>query len=219
MACYPADVVWACASAAQRVNGEYVKHTYTRSDGVELTANRVLIEQYLRQYSEDAGAFGSQVTDADFEAGCQARDHVRGWLLRYLTGQVNDYQKNCVRLAEQEEFDPMRERLALIASLPSSVERDQRRQTVQVLSQTGQPLPISPGQPYAGTVEILDCVFSANYCTYFVSARTSDSNMLRFSQRQPLVAGQQVQIRGRVREHRDTVTVLHYVRTSTKQNG
>lgn len=218
MACYPADVVWACAAAAQRVNGEYVKFTYTRSDGAKLTANRVLIEQYLRQYSEDAGAFGCRVTDADFEAGRQARDHVRGWLFQSLTGQINDYQKNCMRLAEQDQLDAI-QGMALIASLPSSVERDQRRQTVQFLSQTGQPLPIPPGQPYAGTVEILDCVFSANYGTYFVSARTPESNVIRFSQRQPLVAGQQVRIRGRVREHRDTVTVLHYVRTSTEKNG
>ena len=218
MACYPADVVWACAAAAQRVNGEYVKFTYTRSDGAELTANRVLIEQYLRQYSEDAGAFGCQVTDADFEAGRQARDHVRGWLFQSLTGQVNDYQKNCMRLAELDQLDAG-QGMGVIASLPSSVERDQRRQAVQFMAQTGQPLPVSPGQPYSGTVEILDCVFSANYGTYFVSARTPESNVIRFSQRQPLMAGQQVQIRGRVREHRGDVAVLHYVRMDPKQNG
>mgnify|MGYP006210616871 CR=1 FL=1 len=99
---FTAEQVWACAAAAQRINGEYLKEDQWENINDQArkinTANKHLVKAWLRDQDY------SQVTAADITAGQTARNHFKSYTLLAIAGRLNEFQTTAMQLAAKEEL-------------------------------------------------------------------------------------------------------------------
>lgn len=78
----------------------------------------------------------------------------------------------------------------------------------------------TPGDKFAGTVEVLRCVYSSNYGVHFVTCATESDSIIYFAAKGDIPAGSKITIRGTIKAHRDSQTQLNRVRidSSGKSN-
>ena len=97
---FTAEQVWACAAAAQRINGGYLKEDQRdhHTGLVVKTANKLLVKDWLRTNNY------SLVTAADILAGQTARNHFKSYTLLAIAGRLNEFQTTAMQLAAKEEF-------------------------------------------------------------------------------------------------------------------
>ena len=208
---FTADQVWACAAAAQRINGEYLKED--RRDHhtglVVKTANKVLVKQWLR-----ANDF-TQLTEADYAAGRSARDHFKSYTLLALTGQMNDFQKTAMGIAAKDVFTgrDMYD-FAVVSCLPSVVGRDQQRTELKREIYASEQLVGAVGSTIQGEISVISCRFNQNYNKYRVQGRMGES-FIDFWFGKELSVGTNLQIKGKIKNVRgDKTTQLNYVKIS-----
>lgn len=70
----------------------------------------------------------------------------------------------------------------------------------------------TPGDKFAGTVEVLRCVYSANYGVHFVTCATESDSIIYFAVKNDVASGSKITIRGTVKAHRDNQTQLNRVK-------
>ncbi len=123
---FTADQVWGCAAAAQRINGGYFKEPVYDFDVDQKNpvtqANKLMVKQWLRE-----GNF-AQITEADYAAGRQARDHFKSYTLLMIAGKLNEFQQTAYKIAVKDSFTgrDMYD-FAVVSCLPSVATRDQQR--------------------------------------------------------------------------------------------
>ena len=75
----------------------------------------------------------------------------------------------------------------------------------------------TPGDKFAGTVEVLRCVFSSNYGVYFLTAATATDNIIYFAVKREIPKGSKIAIRGSIKAHRGDQTQLNRVKIDSVQ--
>lgn len=130
---YPADMVWACAAHADRVNGGYRKTSGvsydTNSDQiVEQTSNKHLMLRLLHQWHKNT-LHKDVVTEADYQAGQSAREFWQNQMLLLLDDRSNEYQRVCTKAAHEESITSLLT-LATIASAITAANRERRKAAV-----------------------------------------------------------------------------------------
>lgn len=207
--------VWAAASAAQRVNGEYVKETtrgFNKDTGMTYDIkrrNRDVMMEFL--YNPD------RLLVEDVEAGEAVRNFLeQDLVLRALKGKLTDFDASVQRvLAVKDRFYTVKHNyeLAVAASLPNSVIRNQQRQNSDTRLQfakggfVGQ-----PGTKITTRVEVLTCNYSKEYNIFWVRGITDQDQPVMFSVKEKFDAGTWLDIQGKVKAHRDNLTQLNYVK-------
>lgn len=206
---FTADQVWACAAAAQRINGEYLKED--RRDHhtglVVNEANKMLVKGWLRNNDF------SQITAADYEAGVKARDHFKSYTLLAIAGQLNDFQQTAMRIAAKDEFTgrDMYD-FAVISCLPSVAQRDAAHAELKREIFSSQPLPGAVGDTIVGDITVIRTRYSQEYGKYRMDARMGDS-IVDFWHTKELQGT--VRIKGKIKQHRGNgATQLNYVKIS-----
>ena len=210
---YPVDQVWAAAAAAQRVNGEYVKEEQWMHNAtppyIAKRRNRDIMMDFLRGVET--------LTDQDREAGEQCRAFLKSDLtFRALKGRLTDFDQAVSKvLAVDQQFDigTHRYELAIVASLPASVKRNQIRANTEerVKFATGGFVG-QPGDKVTANVEVLSASFSQTYGCWFIRGITDADQPVFFSYREGKDAGTWLTIQGTVKAHRDNLTQLNRVR-------
>lgn len=208
---YDADLVWAAASAAQRINGEYVKGTkWPDAPGDSKIPNRDLIENILKNDTSTIAV----ATDEDREQANLVRRFYKALTFKLITGnKLSDFDNTALALSNVDTITTKYE-LAVIASLPSCYVRGNARNTIEsrVKFATG---------GYVGqisdkvklTVEVLRSFYSQQWATNYVTAITSDDQAMFFSLKEATPApGTIVTISGTVKSHRDNQTQLNRVK-------
>lgn len=76
----------------------------------------------------------------------------------------------------------------------------------------------TPGDKFVGTVEVLRCVFSANYGVYFVTAATQADNIIYFAVKREVSQGSKIAIRGSIKAHKEKQTQLNRVKIDRVEN-
>jgi hypothetical protein len=197
--------VFAAACAATRVNGGYLKYTETNDEsGTSKLANKVLIRQFLD------GTF--DVRDSDREQGEKVMQHCRSLTFKLLTDKrLSDFEQNMLSIVEKETLDSNYD-IAIVSSLPNTYNRSEYRRAVDTRIRETVGVFGTVGERVQVTAEVVKSYFSDQWGTHFITAITDDNKQVFFAYKQSLTVGDNINIDGKVKAHRDNSTQLNYVK-------
>ncbi len=171
---FTADQVWACAVAADRINGGYIKEPVYDFDVDQRNpvkqANKAIVKAWLREASFDA------VTEADYAAGREIRSYFNGLTFKLLSGKITDFERQALRIAQKNEFTN-RDMLdfAVISCLPAAMLRDQSRKELDSEIRSSTQLDAAVGDRVQGEIEVIKSFYSKDYNKYRITAKLGDS--------------------------------------------
>jgi len=210
---YDTMLVLSASCAAFRVNdNKYIKYdieknNFVNDDGtvVEYVTNRQLTETYIEQ--------PEHITDIDRDMAEKVRSYWNGKTFKLLTGEyMSDFERNMLALLQKETVTEGYD-VAVLASVPNSyltgIERDERDRRVKY-SQGGYIGTV--GERIKTQVEVLKCVYSQKWFTYFVTGITSSDQAVFFSYKQEVTIGSVLNIAGTVKRQDNNQTQLNRVK-------
>jgi hypothetical protein len=197
--------VFAAACAANRVNGGYLRYAETNDESVtSKLANKVLIRQFLD------GTF--DVRDSDREQGEKVMQHCRSLTFKLLTDKrLSDFEQNMLSIVEKETLDSNYD-IAIVSSLPNTYNRSEYRRAVDTRIRETEGVLGTVGERVQVTAEVVKSYFSDQWGTHFITAITDDNKQVFFAYKQSLTVGDNINIDGKVKAHRDNSTQLNYVK-------
>ena len=208
---FTADQVWGLAVAADRINGGYFKEdVYVLENECQkrvTQANKLMVKQWLRE-----GAF-TEATQADVEKGREERNYFNGFLLKQISGKINDFEQQALRIAQMDEFTGRNMlEFAIVSCLPSVMIRDQSRNELAREVRHSTQLTGAVGDKIQGEIEVVKCYYSKDYDKYRVTAKLVDS-FVDFWYNSNLEAGQKLSIKAKIKSVRgDNTTQLNFVK-------
>jgi len=203
---FTADHVWGLAVAADRINGGYLKaDVYAENlDVVQKQANKTMVKGWLRNGQNPA-------TAADVERGREVRNYFKGYLLKQISGKINDFETTALGIAQLDEFhNKQMLEFAVVSCLPSVMLRDQSRKELKNAISSSVQLAGEVGDKITGEIEVFKCDYQQMYDKFIVQARMGDSYVsFWFSSR----LDGAVTIRAKIKEQRgDNTTALNFVK-------
>ena len=208
-----ADVIWAAAAYADRLNGgEYRKEReyLVREDG---TLTDQVVREPNRLYMWQAIQGRELITAEDRLVGQQARDWLRKSLvMKGLRGNMTEFDQALSRAVEMDEFLTGSDRYE-IALVTSQIRAWREGTRMEAVLEDVVRTPVADvGAKVQLNVEVIRAVYSTNYNVYFITAKTDGHQMVFFSYRERLPVGERRTIRGHVKAHRPDATQLNRVR-------
>ena len=207
---FTADQVWGLAVEADRINGGYTKDAvWGPSDSGESKllkqANKVMVKQWLRD--------NRQPSVDDVEQGREIRNYFNGFLLKQISGKINDFEQQALRIAQMDEFTGKNLlEFAIASCLPSTMRRDQERNDLAREVRHSTQLTGAVGDKIQGEIEVVKCYYSKDYDKYRVTAKLVDS-FVDFWYNSNLEAGQKLSIKAKIKSVRgDNTTQLNFVK-------
>ena len=210
---FTADQVWGLAVAADRVNGGYFKEPVwsTPEDAtppkVVKDANKLLVKQWLRTNNFTAAS------EADIEKGREIRNYFNGFLLKQISGKINEFEQQALRIAQMDEFTGRNMlEFAIVSCLPSVMIRDQSRNELAREVRASTQLQGAVGDKIQGEIEIVKSYYSQEYNKFRITARLVDS-FVDFWYNTNIDAGSRVSIKAKIKSVRgDNTTQLNFVK-------
>ena len=208
---FTADQVWGLAVAADRINGGYFKEdVYVLENDCQkrvTQANKLMVKQWLRE-----GAF-TEATAEDVEKGRAVRNYFNGFLLKQISGKINDFEQQALRIAQMDEFTGKNMlEFAIISCLPGVMLRDQIRNELAREVRASTQLQGAVGDKIQGEIEVVKCYYSKDYDKFRVTAKLVDS-FVDFWYNSNLEAGQKLTIKAKIKSVRsDNTTQLNFVK-------
>ena len=210
---FTADQVWGLAVAADRVNGGYFKEPVwsTPEDAtppkVIKDANKLLVKQWLRTNNFTAAS------EADIEKGREVRNYFNGFLLKQISGKINEFEQQALRIAQMDEFTGRNMlEFAIVSCLPSVMIRDQSRNELAREVRSSTQLQGAVGDKIQGEIEIVKSYYSQEYNKFRITAKLVDS-FVDFWYNTNIDAGSRVSIKAKIKSVRgDNTTQLNFVK-------
>ena len=206
---YDTDLVFAVAVAVQRMNGSYVKDSHTTEQGTVVSANKLLVAEYLKDDKHT-----SIVTETDRTLALDIRQYWQGTTLNKLLGgkPLSDFDRSVMEYSNASTLSTTHA-LGVVAYLPEGYNRAQERENVteRIRQTTGEYLG-RVGEKIRATVTVVKNSYSQQYNTNFVTAITADNSATRFSLRDAPTIGSTLVVMAKVKAHKDGTTMLHYTR-------
>ena len=210
---FTADQVWGLAVAADRINGGYFKEPVwsTPEDAtppkVVKDANKLLVKQWLRTNNFTAAS------EADIEKGREIRNYFNGFLLKQISGRINEFEQQALRIAQMDEFTGRNMlEFAIVSCLPSVMIRDQSRNELAREVRGSTQLTGAVGDKIQGEIEVVKSYYSKDYNKYRVTAKLVDS-FVDFWYNTNIDAGSRVSITAKIKSVRgDNTTQLNFVK-------
>ena len=210
---FTADQVWGLAVAADRVNGGYFKEPVwsTPEDAtppkVIKDANKLLVKQWLRTNNFTAAS------EADIEKGREIRNYFNGFLLKQISGRINEFEQQALRIAQMDEFTGRNMlEFAIVSCLPSVMIRDQSRNELAREVRASTQLQGAVGDKIQGEIEIVKSYYSQEYNKFRITAKLVDS-FVDFWYNTNIDAGSRVSIKAKIKSVRgDNTTQLNFVK-------
>jgi hypothetical protein len=208
---FTADQVWGLAVAADRVNGGYFKEdVYVMENQCTkriTQANKMMLKEWLRT---DAV---TEATAADIERGREVRHFFNGFLLKQLSGKINEFEQQALRIAQMDEFTGRNLlEFAIVSCLPAAMVREQERKDLTSDIRNSTQLTGNVGDKIQGEVEVVKCYYSKDYDKYRVTAKLVDS-FVDFWYNSNLEAGTKICIKAKIKSVRgDNTTQLNFVK-------
>jgi uncharacterized protein YggL (DUF469 family) len=206
---FTADYVWALAVEADRINGGYLKEEqWQEVEGQTvktMEANKKMVKAWLMAQKP--------VSEADIEQGRVVRHYFNGFLLKQISGKINDFEQQALRIAQMDEFTGRNLlEFAIVSCLPSTMRRDQeRKDTVREILASTQ-LQGNVGDKVQGEIEVVRSYYSQEYNKYRITAKLVDS-FVDFWYNSAMDAGSRVKIKAKIKSVRgDKTTQLNFVK-------
>ena len=211
---YSVSDVWGAACHAQRINGAYIKQDVWEWPSETATAMQ-LKRKSNRNIMIEALDNPFMITDEDRAAGVECLKFISNDMtFRALQNKLTDFDSSVMKItAVTDRFFPQTHKLALatVACLPNSYQRALKR--IEEQDRLGQTAGYigTVGDKVTINVDIVRCVFSQKWNTYYATAITSNNETVFFAIREPLNTGTTLVFRGTVKAHRDGQTQLNRV--------
>lgn len=210
---YPADLVWAAACTAHRINAGYLKIPEINDQGkITRPTNRELVRLYL---ADDSHQF---ITDSDYQQGQKCRQNLRNSVtMEALRGQLTEWNMLIARMAELDTITTDYE-VSVITAMPKSYDQTVHRENVnsRLAQCDSYPLGgINKRIEIAG--EVVRCNYSNQYNTHYVTVITNTNQQAFFAYRERLETGRKIKICGRVKRHADRATQLSRVKIQPQE--
>ena len=210
---FTADQIWGLAVAADRINEGYFKEPVwsTPEDAtppkVVKDANKLLVKQWLRTNNFTAAS------EADIEKGREVRNYFNGFLLKQISGKINEFEQQALRIAQMDEFTGRNMlEFAIVSCLPSVMIRDQSRNELAREVRASTQLQGEVGDKIQGEIEIVKSYYSQEYNKFRITARLVDS-FVDFWYNTNIDAGSRVSITAKIKSVRgDNTTQLNFVK-------
>lgn len=208
---FTANQVWACAVAADRINGGYIKEDfYVLENQCQKRihqANKMMVKEWLR-----TGYF-SEVTAEDHAVADQCRTHFNSYTMLALRGTINDFQQTALKLAQKEEFTSRdMYDFAVISCLPEVARRDRERNDFKRDLFASEQIQGREGEAIVGDITVLSCRFNKEYNKFKITARLNES-FVDFWHTTNQAVGATVRVKGKIKRCRgDKTTQLNYVK-------
>jgi hypothetical protein len=197
------------------MNGAYIKQDEWELPSESATAVQ-LKRKSNRNIMMEALENPFMITDEDRVAGEACLKFLQNDLtFRALQNKLTDFDRGVIKItAWFDRFFPQAHKLELatVACLPNSYQRALKRIEEQdKINQTAGYIG-AVGDKVTVNVDIVRCVFSQKWNTYYATAITSNNETVFFAIREPLNTGTLLSVQGTVKAHRDGQTQLNRVR-------
>jgi hypothetical protein len=212
---FTADQVWGLAVAADRINEGYFKEPVWTQPDNDLTgpmvlvkdANKLMVKQWLRTNNFTAA------TAEDIAKGQEIRNYFNGFLLKQISGKINEFEQQALRIAQMDEFTGKHMlEFAIVSCLPSVMIRDQSRNELAREVRHSTQLTGNVGDKIQGEIEVVKCYYSKDYDKFRVTAKLVDS-FVDFWYNSNLEAGDRISIKAKIKSVRgDNTTQLNFVK-------
>jgi hypothetical protein len=212
---FTADQVWGLAVAADRINEGYFKEPVWTQPDNDLTgpmvlvkdANKLMVKQWLRTNNFTVA------TEADIEKGREVRNYFNGFLLKQISGKINEFEQQALRIAQMDEFTGKHmQEFSIVSCLPSVMIRDQSRNELAREVRYSTQLTGNVGDKIQGEIEVVKCYYSKDYDKFRVTAKLVDS-FVDFWYNSNLEAGDRISIKAKIKSVRgDNTTQLNFVK-------
>jgi len=220
---YPAEIVWACAAAADRINGGYRKHDNFEVDKltseiVEYSKNKTLVFRMLDTYKSNQLS-KQTVTDQDHTDGAAARKFWQSQLLVLLDPNANEYFKACVTVSNRDTIELLVD-VSIIASCITAAKREASQQQLtaikfsldsQHVGKIGDDLKMSEN------IQVIDCKYIDRVGASIVEC-IIDGNLYHWWSQRAVEVGEYKSLKARIKSHdveyrtKQPITKLNYVR-------
>ena len=210
---YPADLVWAAACTAYRINAGYLKNPEIDADGkISRPTNRELVKLYLADNSHQS------IDPTDWAQGQQCRQAlINSVTMSALKNQLTEWNMLTARMAELKTVTTDYE-VSVITSMPKSYDQTVRRENTDsrlAHCDSGPAGRINEQVELVG--EVVRCNYSNQYTTHYVTVITKDNQQVFFAYRERLEPGCVITICGRVKRHADQATQLSRVKIKQQE--
>jgi hypothetical protein len=208
---FTADQVWGCAVAADRINEGYVKEEVVVYENdcrkVLKQANKMMVKAWLR--AQDF----VEVTQADIEQGRAVRNYFNGFLLKELSGKINDFERQALKIAQMDEFTGKNMlEFAIVSCLPAAMIREQARKELTSDIRNSTQLQGNVGDKIQGEIEVVRSYYSQEYNKFRITAKLVDS-FVDFWYNTNMDAGDRISIKAKIKSVRgDNTTQLNFVK-------
>lgn len=199
---YNADIVWAAACTAQRINGSYIKYL----PDTQGQTNRDIVDKCLEQ--------PELIQECDRELGEKVRTYYKAFTFKILKGvKLSDFDNTAMTIANRDVITSKYD-VAVICSLPASYERSTIRDAInQRIEFARGGLVGSVGDKVKlDNIEVLKSNFSQQYSVYFITGLTCDDQVVFFANKNSIDIGKKINIQGTVKAHRNNSTQLNRVK-------
>ena len=207
-----ANVAWAAAAYAQRINGAYLKPERNGYKTVSEDDDRVANKFIMKEAMFDTPTV---LTEEDYAVGESARDyHSKKLMMTTFQRELSDFERTLTRAVGMDVFtESDRYELAIIASqiqsYNNSVQEDQA--VAGIGEKRGYVAGV--GERVGFECLILSRRYNYNYNTYSVRGITLDGYRVQFFLRDDTIAkGQTVEFKGTVKKHLDNITIFNRVK-------
>ena len=205
---FTAEQVWGLAVEADRINDGYLKEDLwdAAEAGVRIkTANKVLVKQWLREKR--------QPSVEDVEKGREIRHYFNGFLLKQISGKINDFERQALRIAQIDEFTSKNLlEFAIVSCLPSTQRRDVDKNALAAEVRNSTQLTGQVGDKIQGEIEIVKSYYSQEYNKFRITAKLVDS-FVDFWYNTSMDTGSRVSIKAKIKSVRgDNTTQLNFVK-------
>lgn len=205
--CYPAEQVWAAASAAYRINSGYLKCPEIVDGKIVKPTNRDLVKLYL------ADASHQFVTAADRKQGAVCQQTLKNAVtMAALKGELSEWnllvaQMTALDLIETEY------QVSVITALPKSYDQVVARENVDSrLAHCDAGMIGRINDRVELTGEVVRCNYSAKFNTFYTTVITAANQQVFFAYRERLDTGRCIRFSGRVKRHAGSATQLSRVK-------
>lgn len=203
---YSADLVWAAASAAYRINGGYLKYPEIAEGKIVRPTNRELVKMYLTDSSQRF------ITKSDHKQGTVCRQTLKNSVtMEALKGELSEWNLLVARMTTidtvQSEYE-----LSVITAMIKSYDQVVARENTDSRLAHCDATPIAPvNDRVTVSGEIVRCNYSDRFNTFYTTVITDTNQQVFFAYRERLTVGRCIRFCGRVKRHADRATQLSRV--------
>jgi tellurite resistance protein len=205
IAAVDANVMWAAACTAYRLNNGYYKQPELIGDQVVRPTNRDLVEQALTN--------AALITDADRAMGADCRRHMATAVtMQALRTELNEWARVTAQVCGLDTITS-RYDMSVITAMPHTYARQLRKESVDArLARCEEGTVGNVGAKVELTIEVMRSNYSEKYNTWYVSAVTDTNYSVFFSYRESIEPETHTTIRGTVKRHNGQATQLNRVK-------